>query len=143
MFRSVLSVFLGFVLMMILVNSYLLILSMLSPDAFPTTEQMESGDIPLMPLGINLIMLLCDNIIAVFGGYFTVAIAGKSRVGHAKALALLIVIMGTLSLSQSLAIQAFWYVALRFINVPICVYLGGRYRCNQFLPPDSTPEPAS
>ena len=45
MFQSALSVFLGFVLMMILVMTYLSILSMLTPGVFPTSEQIESGDI--------------------------------------------------------------------------------------------------
>ena len=138
MFRSVLSVFLGFVLMMILVMTYQMMMSMFAPEALPTAAQLESGTIPSIPVGINLIMLLCDVLIAVFGGYFTVAIAGKSRVGHAKALAAVIVLMSAMTLPMSLGVEATWYVALRFVGVPVCVSLGGRFRCTQYPPLTNT-----
>ena len=70
MFRSVLSVFLGFVLMMMLVMTYQMGLWM-TTDIFPTPEQIESGDIPTTPIAINCVLLIIDLLIGLFGGYFT------------------------------------------------------------------------
>ncbi len=131
MFRSGMSVFLGFVLMAILVMSYQMVLWMTMPDIFPTPEQIESGDIPLMPIGINVLMIVVDTLIGAFGGYFSVAIAGGSRIGHALSLAVLVIAMSLLSLSQSLALETVWYLWLRFLLVPICVVGGGVLRCTQ------------
>ena len=138
MFRSVLSVFLGFVLMMMLVMTYQMGLWMMT-DIFPTPEQIESGDIPTMPIAINMVLLVIDLLIGLFGGYFTVAIAGESRINHAKALAIVVILMSLASLSQSLAMESTWYVTLRFLVVPIFVVIGGRLRCKQ----SSTPKPES
>ena len=138
MFRSILSVFLGFVLMMMLVMTYQMGLWM-TTDIFPTPEQIESGDIPTMPIAINMVLLVIDLLIGLFGGYFTVAIAGESRINHAKALAIVVILMSLASLSQSLAVESTWYVTLRFLVVPMCVVLGGRLRCKQ----SSTPNPES
>ena len=114
---------------------------MMMPDIFPTPEQIESGDIPTMPIAINCVLLLIDLLIGLFGGYFTVAIAGESRINHAKALAIVVILMSLASLSQSLAMESTWYVTLRFLVVPIFVVIGGRLRCKQSSTPK--PEPAS
>jgi hypothetical protein len=138
MFRSGLSVFLGFVLMAILVKSYQMVLWMTMPDIFPTPEQIESGDILLMPIGINVLMIVVDTLIGAFVGYFAIAIAGGSRIGHALSLAVLVIAMSLLSLSQSLALETVGYVWFRFLLVPICVVAGGLVRCKQQPPSGET-----
>ena len=127
MFRSVLSVFLGAVLMMMLTMTFLMGMIMFLPNLFLNIDV----DI----LASDLILSFGDVLIAIFCGYFTVAIAGKPRIVHAKALVGLVLLMSLVNLPNILAYKAHWYIGFRFCAVPVCVYLGGWLRCKQYPQP--------
>ena len=141
MFRSILCVFLGFVLMMIIASVYAAVLFNVFPDSYLTPEEMLAGASPKESVGVNLLMLFCDVVTAAFAGYFTAAIAIHKPFEHARALAILIFVMGGLTLLITFGLEPVWDAVSRLFGAPAGVALGGLIRQKQALS-KSKAEPA-
>ena len=140
MFRSVLSVFLGFVLMMILTMTFFAVLFSIFPDSFPSLEEAEAGAPGTMSFGINCVVLVLDLLSAAFAGYFTAAVAGRKPLEHAGALALLVGTMGLVTLFTMFGDEPIWYQLSRLFGAPVAVAAGGYFRTWQYaekVPPSS------
>lgn len=128
MFRSILCVFIGFVLMMILAMIYPFVIFNTFPDSFPTTEEMVAGTPVKISIGVNVLILLFDILTATFAGFFTAAIAVYNPIEHARTLATIILIMGALTLALTFGQEPVWYAICRLFGAPAGVYLGGVLR---------------
>jgi hypothetical protein len=134
MFKSVLCVFLGFVLMIILASVYAGVIFNVFPESYLTPEEIVSGVEPNVSLGVNLLMLLCDVVTAALAGYFTAAIAIHKPFEHALALAILIFVMGGLTLLTTFDMEPVWYAVSRLFGAPAAVAFGGFIRFKQSCP---------
>lgn len=132
MFRSILSVFLGFVLMVILAMTAMGILFTLFPYTPPGPDEIELAEEVLPPVMAILLLMPIELIIAAFGGYFTAAVAGHKEREHAVALATVVFVMGLVSLVSAFGQEPIWYSLTRLVGTPIFVLLGGALRHRQY-----------
>lgn len=126
MFRSVLSVVLGFLVMALTTFAYIALLVVAFPDSFSVAD--ESGVAPPPSLAIQLVTLFLDFATAVFGGFFTAAIAGTNPRKHALALAILIGTLGLINTISAFGSEPVVYAWVRTILAPFLVYGGGVLR---------------
>ena len=134
MFRSVLSVFLGFVLMAIIAISYSTIVFSMFPEVYPLPEDLAAGIEPQYSFAATFLLLCLDLLTALGCGYFTAAIARRKEKQHANALAILLLIMGGLTLITTFGMEPIWYALLRLVGAPVCVAMGGIIRYKQRHP---------
>lgn len=133
MFRSVLSVLLGLLLMGILPGVYVVGLAYLFPGEFLSPEAEEALNDAYYVIAeptpiMQGVILVCDFATAVFGGYFTAAIAIVNPKKHAAALAMLIGVLGVVSLVSMYGNEPLPYAAARTLGAPLLVYAGGVLR---------------
>lgn len=126
MFRSVLSVVMGFLVMALVTFAYIALLFMAFPDSFSDAD--ESGAAGLPTVGMQVAMLFFDFVTAMFGGYFTAAVAGSSPKKHAAALAILIGVLGLTNTIATFGTEPVAYAWVRTIGAPFLVYAGGMVR---------------
>jgi hypothetical protein len=128
MFRSILSVVLGFILMSILTIVNFVILFSVFSDLVPA----ENNTTPIeLPLNALVFVFTLDILVALFGGYFTAAIAIVEPLKHARALAILIFVMRGVTLATTFGDEPLPYAISRFIGAPLAVYFGGWFRARQ------------
>lgn len=125
MFRSILAVALGFILMMILAMTYGRFMFSLYPEAQPVLAEDGTLSAGTMSLVFIFVLLALDFANAAFGGYFTAATAGRNERKHANALAILVLILGLLNLVSFLEVVPVAYAVARTFCAPIGVWVGG------------------
>lgn len=126
MFRSILSVFAGLVVMTaaafaiefavdaFLLHSY--------PINFPSEAALARSN------GVMLLTLAYSLLCMILGGYITSWLAPRSPVSHAIALAALQEILTVIAILEKLAPAPRWAWIANLLLVPIAIILGGYWR---------------
>ena len=130
MYRSVLTVVMGFLVMALITFAYLSLSVILFPDQFPTPYAIhdEYYVVVTPTTAMQVATLVLDFATAVFGGYFTAAIAPTKPRKHALALAILIGVMGLMNTISTFGSEPVVYAWVRTIVAPFLVYAGGILR---------------
>ena len=124
MIRSLLSVALGYIVMLVAVVGGEMILTALAPDIMPELGQQPDAIYFVFKLSTGFFFI-------VIGAYVTALLAGRSEMKHALGLGALSVAMCIIEVLEYPGEQPLWYsVALMFLSIPSAL-AGGHFRVRQ------------
>jgi hypothetical protein len=122
--RSVLSVVLGYVVMLVAVLA-----GQVAFTALGSGLTVQPGE---QPDAVYFVFNLSTGFFfLIIGGYVTAILAGRSELKHALGLAALSIAMCMISMVKYAGDQPLWYsIALMFLSIPGSL-IGGHYRVRQ------------
>lgn len=129
MFRSILSVFVGFVVMTAAANAIEFAVAAFLLHSYPVNFPSEAA---LARRNTVMILTLAYTLVCVaFGGYLTASLAPRSPVAHAVALAALQEVLTVIAIVENIAPAPRWAWIAYLALVPVAIILGGYWRARR------------
>lgn len=115
--RSVIAVFAGFLA--------ILVLSIGTDQIFHSLGLYPPWGKPMHDTGLNILALAYRSVYAVIGSYIAASLAPRAPMGHALALGVVGVVLGTMGAIAAWEMSPSWFLIVLVLVALPCAWLGG------------------